>query len=127
MNKKSGLGITHFTINDEYKSKLKVRFERLLNDLKSGESIYLIYADASNSDLNYYLDDIEYGVDASEYLEKIYDLLYPLYPNIHILYFCWNQRKMTNTDKIKYIPYAFKKGWGEVSDLIKSHLLQIKE
>ncbi len=125
MNKNSGLGITHFTINNEYKNKLKIRFERLLNDIKSNKEVFLIYADASNKYLNYYLDDIEYGIDASEYLEKIYNLIYPLNNNIKILYFCWNERKKENNHMIQYIPYEFKKGWGEVSDIIKDYLLKI--
>lgn len=57
MNKNSGLGIIHFTINDEFKGKLKIRLERLLNDIKSGEKIIFIYADAANKLLNYHLDE----------------------------------------------------------------------
>ena len=122
MNKNSGLGITHFTINNDYKNKLKIRLERLLQDIKSDENILFVYADAANSYLNYYLDDIEYGVDATEYLLKIYELIYPLNNNINIVYFCWNERKKENYI-IEYISYDFKNYWGEVAELIKTYLI----
>lgn len=125
MNKLSGLGNTHFTINDEYSKKLKVRFERLLRDLKSGEQLILIYADAANPDLNYHLDETVYGVDATENLLKIYELIYPINKNIKIIYFCWNERKRDN-GIIEYIPYDYKKCWSDVSEMIKVYLLTTK-
>lgn len=36
---------------------------------------------------------VEYGVDATEYLLKIHELLYPINNKIKIVYFCWNERK----------------------------------
>jgi hypothetical protein len=124
MNKTSGLGNTHFRINDEYKSKLRIRFERLLRDIQSKENILFIYADAANPDLNYHLDDIEYGVDATEYLLKIYDLIHPLNNNIKIVYFCWNERKREINDAcgIEYIAYDFANHWHDVSEIIKNYL-----
>jgi hypothetical protein len=123
MNKISGLGNVHFTINDEYKNKLKRRLERLLNDIKSNEQILFIYADASNPCLNYYLDEIEYGIDATEFLLKTYDLIYPLNNNIKILYYCWNERKgEEENEKITYVPFEHKNHWFDVSELIKNHL-----
>ena len=110
MNKNSGLGNTHFTINDEYKHKLKIRLERLLRDIQSDEHILFIYADAANTHLNYHLDDIEYGVDATEYLLKIYELIHPINNNMRIVYFCWNERKREN-NIIEYISYNFKNNW----------------
>lgn len=120
MNKITGLGITHFTINDEYKDKLKIRLERLLRDIKSGEDLLFIYADAASHERNYYLDEVEYGVDATDFLLKIYELIYPLNNNIRIIYFCWNERKKEN-DKIEYVSYDFKNGWHDVSEVIKSY------
>jgi hypothetical protein len=125
MNKISGLGITHFIINDEYKNKLRIRLERLLHDIKSNENILFVYADAATHHLNYHLDDVEYGVDATEYLLKIYDLILPLNNNIKIIYFCWNERKKDN-GIIEYISYDFKKHWSEVSELIKHYLIAFK-
>jgi hypothetical protein len=122
MNKDSGLGNTHFTINDEYKHKLKIRLERLLRDIKTDENILFVYADAVNSHLNYHLDEIEYGVDATEYLLKIYELIYPLNHNIKMLYFCWDERKREN-GIIEYISYGFKNNLVEVSEFIKNYLL----
>jgi hypothetical protein len=122
MNKNTGLGITHFTINNEYKNKLKTRLERLLNDIKSNENILFVYADAANPYLNYHLDEIDYGLDATEYLLKIYELFYPVNNNIKIVYFCWNERKREN-HIIEYISYDFKNNWGEVSELIKTYLI----
>ena len=124
MNKNTGLGITHFTINDEYKSKLKIRLERLLNDIKSNEKILFLYTDATNPDSNYYLDDIEYGVDATEYLLKIHELIYPINNNIKIIYFCWNERKQEN-NIIEYIPYEYKTLLSEISEIIKIYLLNM--
>lgn len=121
MNKTTGLGITHFTINDEYKNKLRIRLGRLLSDLKSNEHILLIYADAANMYLNYHLDEIEYGLDATEYLLKIYDLIVGINKNIKIVYFCFKHR-VNNNDKIEYISYNFKNHWSELSPLIKTYL-----
>jgi len=126
MNKNSGLGITHFTINDDYKNKLEIRLERFLRDIKSNEKILFIYADAANSYLNYNLDEIEYGVDATEYLLKIYELIYPINRNIKIVYFCWDERKREN-NIIEYIPYHFKKHWNEVSILITNYLVNHRD
>ena len=125
MNKNNGLGNTHFIINNEYKNKLKIRLERLLRDIKSDENILFVYADAANSYLNYHLDEIEYGVDATEYLLKIYELIYPINNNIKMVYFCGNERKGEN-DIIEYISYDFKNNWSEVSELIKKYLLNFK-
>lgn len=122
INNKTGLGITHFTINDDYKSKLKIRLERLLRDIESNENILFIYADSANSNLNYHLDDIEYGVDATVFLLQIYDLIYPINNNIQIIYFCWNERKREN-NIIKYINFDFKSNWFDVSDIIKNYLI----
>lgn len=125
MNKESGLGITHFTINNEYKAKLRIRLERFLRDVRSGEQIVFVYADAANAYLNYHLDDIVYGVDATEYLLRIHELMYPLNPNIQIVYFCWQQRRREN-GIIEYVPYDFKKHWYDVSDVIKTYLIALK-
>jgi len=124
MNNTSGLGNTHFTINNEYKNKLRTRFERLWRDIKSNEKIIFIYADAASPEQNYHLDGIEYGVDATEYLEKIYELLYPLNNNIKIVYFCWNEREKEekNARGIEYVAFDFKKDWFGVSEIIKNYL-----
>lgn len=124
MNKNSGLGITHFTINNEYRNKLKIRLERLLRDIKSNENILFLYSDAANPNFNYYLDEIEYGLDATEYLLKIYKLIYPINNNIKIVYFCWNERKGEN-NLIEYVSYDYKNNWEEVSELIKNYLNEI--
>jgi len=122
MNKESGLGITHYTINDEYKLKLFKRLEILLRDITSLENIVFIYADAANSNLNYHLDDINYGIDASPYLLKIYDLIYPLNNNIKIIYYCWYER-ISENNIIEYIPFNYKQNWYEVAELIKNNLI----
>ena len=122
MNKNSGLGNTHFIINNEYKNKLKIRLERLLRDIKSNENIIFVYADAANPYLNYHLDEVEYGVNATEYLSKIYDLIYPLNNNIQVVYFCWEVRKGSDK-KIEYISYEFKNSWYDVSEIIKDYLI----
>jgi hypothetical protein len=124
MNKDSGLGITHFTINNEYKNKLRQRLERLLNDIKSNNNLLFLYADAANPDLNYHLDEIEYGVDATDYLLKIYTLIFPLNNNIKIVYFCWIER-YKNNGIIEYISYDFKNNWMEISEIIKNYLLNL--
>ena len=97
-----------------------------MRDIKSDENILFVYADAANPYLNYHLDEIEYGVDATEYLLKIYELIYPVNKNIKIVYFCWNERKREN-NIIEYISYYFKNNWGEVSELIKTYLINFNE
>jgi hypothetical protein len=121
MNKITGLGNTHFTFDDEYKYKLKIRLGRLLTHIKSSDNILFIYADAANSYKNYHLDEIEYGLDATDYLLKIYELIYPYNNNIKIIYFSWNKRKRDN-NIIKYIPYNFKEHHSEVAELIHEYL-----
>jgi hypothetical protein len=121
INKDTGLGITHFTINAEYKNKLKIRLERLLNDIKSLEKLIFIYADAANPNFSYQIDYINYGPAATEYLLKIYSLIYPINNNIKILYFCWNERKCEN-NVIVYIPFDYKENWGYISDIIIDYL-----
>jgi hypothetical protein len=123
MNKETGLGITHFTIDDEYKETLRRRFERLLNDIKSDMEITFIYCDASNREFNYFLDHVELGVDATEYLMKIYELLYPLNQNIKIIYFCWHDR-MKEHPIIQHITYDYQYCWLDVAEFIKNYLLQ---
>jgi hypoxanthine phosphoribosyltransferase len=93
-----------------------------LRDIKSLENILFVYADSANNYLNYHLDEIEYGVNATEYLLKIYELIYPINNNIKIVYFCWNERKDEN-NIIEYIPYDYKEHWDEVSELIKTYLI----
>jgi hypothetical protein len=125
MNKETGLGITHFNINDEFKDKLRRRFTRFLSDIYSNKIIF-IYGDSPCKDLNYNIDDVMYGDDASEYLIKIYDLLYQMNPNINIYYFCWKERSCAN-NKITYIPYETYHNWENIrfviSDFIKKNEL----
>jgi hypothetical protein len=122
INKNTGLGIVHYDINDNYINSLKRRFQRLLNDIKSNENLTFIYSDAASPDTNYYLDGIEYGLDATEYLLKIYHLLFPINNNIKILYFCWNNRKKEN-NIIEYIPFEYKNSWEEVTGIITNYLV----
>ena len=121
MNKGTGLGNPHFKFNEEYINKLRIRLERLLIDIKSKESILFIYTDAGNPEINYYLDDIEYGKDATDFLLKIYFLIYPINKNIKIVYFCWNERKKDNSI-IEYIPFDYMDDWHKISELIKKYL-----
>ena len=119
MNSNSGLGITHYDVEVD-KDKFKRRLERLYQDIKT-EELLLIYADAANPYSNYHLDDIEYGLDATEDLIKIHELIYQHNPKVKIVYFCWNKR-IGNSELIEYIPYDFKNTWHEVSDIIKNYL-----
>jgi hypothetical protein len=121
MNSTSGLGCTHFTMNEEFKTKLKGRLTRLLQDITSGESLLFVYADAASPTMNYHLDDVEYGLDATEHLLKIYELINPLNSRIQVVYFCWNERVGTN-GIIEYVPFDFKPDWHHVSYLIQCYL-----
>jgi hypothetical protein len=127
LNKTTGLGITHFVINDEYKEKLYRRLERLLTDIKSNNKIVLMYADAADKNTNYVIDDIVYSINPTEYLLKIYDLIYPINQNIELLYFCWDERKQKDNSKINFIPFSsiknwFIRDWNGVSILIQQYL-----
>jgi len=121
MNKETGLGNPHYKFNEEYINKLRIRLERLLIDIKSKEPILFIYADCGNSSINYYLNDIEYGKDATEFLLKIFFLIHSINNNIKIVYFCWHERKK-NDDIIQYIPFDYMDDWCKVSELIKEYL-----
>lgn len=125
MNPISGLGNTHFRIDDAYKQTLQRRLERLLRDIQSGEQLLFVYADAANPYLNYHLDEVEYGLDATEDLVKIYDLLYPINNSSKIVYVCWNERNKEHA-KIEHIPYAYTNSWHGVSEIIKNYLLAYK-
>ena len=43
INKKTGLANIHFKINHKFKTKLKLRFERLLTDVKSNHKILFLF------------------------------------------------------------------------------------
>ena len=126
MNPETGLGITHYTINDEYKETLRRRLTRLLDDIKSDAFLLFIYGDAASPSLNYRIDNVVYGTDASEYLEKIYDLIHPLNHKLKILYFCWEERVKANNNRIIYIGYSYKYWWSQVGDIIGHVLKNIK-
>jgi hypothetical protein len=123
MNKITGLGINHFTINDEYKETLKRRLQRLLNDINSKEDILFIYADAANPEANYHLDDINYGLPATEDLNKLYDYIYPLNNNVKILYFCWESH-LVASNKISHVSFSHQSWWKPyLLDIVKNYLL----
>ncbi len=110
MNKNTGLGFTHFTINDEYIMKLRRRLTRLYNDICSQHKIFFVYADSANTEHSYWLDDINYEFDATADLIHIYDLIHTINPNIEILYFCWDSR-VGSDSKISYIPFSKIRNW----------------
>jgi hypothetical protein len=123
MNATTGLGVTHYTINTpEYKATLRRRLERLLSDIQSDDSLLFVYADAASPSLNYHLDDVEYGLDATADLLRIHDLVAPVNPNLQIVYFCWPERKQTQPH-ITYVPFAYQTHWSAVSEIIARILL----
>ena len=126
LNKETGLGITFFNINDDYKIVLKIRLERLLKDILSQEKLLLIYADYPSITHNYTIDNIVYGTDATEYLEKIYNVISKFNSNVEILYYCWPEREKPNK-KIKHIPFEYKSNWYEVSRFIAQSLVKLYE
>lgn len=121
MNRDTGLGNTHFTINDEYKQKLTRRFERMLRDIHSGENILFLYADAANPYLNYHLDEVEYGVDATEYLVAIYELMHPYNSHIRMVYLCWKERAKDDSC-IEYVPYEHQSNLEEMCQVVTQYL-----
>ncbi len=122
MNSNTGLGITHFTINDEYKIKLAERLERIRTDILSNETITLIYADAANPQLNYHINDICYGLPATDDLIQLYELLYKYNKNINILYFCWNEH-VENNSILTYISYDYQPHWIDVANIITKYMI----
>jgi len=125
MNKNTGLGITHFTINDEYIMKLKRRLTRLYNDICSQHKLVFVYADSANSEHSYWLDDINFESDATDDLINIYHLIHSINPNIEILYFCWDSR-LRNDSRISYVPFSnirnwYIRDWNGVSVLIQQY------
>jgi hypothetical protein len=122
MNRVTGLGITNFTINDEYKEKLKTRLTRLKKDIFNKEHIVFIYADAAHPDLNYHLDNVDYAGDATDYLLKIRDMICQVNQNIRFIYFSWPGRKV-NGNGIEYCEISYKTEWSCISDIIKNYLL----
>jgi hypothetical protein len=121
MNKETGLGNTHFTINEEYKATLRRRLTRLAHVMYH-EPVLFIYADAASPSTNYHLDNVEYGVDATEYLIKIHRLLSPLNSHFHIIYFCWTERKKEN-NLLEYVPFDHQPHFSYVSEIIAHYLL----
>lgn len=107
MNKHTGIGVTHFTINQEYGEKLKIRFQRIIDDIKTTDKPYLIYADAASEEFNYTLDGVPYDHNVTEYLDKIYQLLLPLNANLHVLYFCQKERYNDSYTYITHIPHKY--------------------
>ena len=119
-------------MNNAYKQNLKINLERFLIDIYSDEDeaddVLFIYADAPNPAFNYYLDNVNYGLDATEYLLKIHDLIsINKINNNKILYFCWKEREkhidIDSDNKIKYIPFSFKNNWDELNEFIQNCLI----
>jgi hypothetical protein len=142
INATTGLGITHFEINEEYKIKLKRRLQRLFDDIHSGESLVFIYADSSDKDHEYTIDNVIYSIDPTEYLLRIYDLIYSVNKNIEILYFCWENRVTplrslgVNTksehQNITHVPFSeirnwYIRDWNGVSILIQQYFEKNKD
>ena len=94
----------------------------MIQDIKSKDEIILIYCDSANPETSFFLDGIEYGVDGTEYLLKIHELLYPINNNIKIVYFCWNERKREN-GIIEYIPFHYSSEWTQQANQIQNYLL----
>ena len=122
MNRITGLGITNFTINEEYKEKLRTRLMRLKMDILSQENIVFIYADAAHPDLNYHLDNVDYAGDATDYLLKIRDMLRHVNQNIRFIYFSWPARTVPGNG-IEYCEMSYKNEWSKIADIIKNYLL----
>jgi len=122
MNRATGLGITNFTIDDEYKDKLRTRLIRLKKDVYSQEPIVFIYADAAHPDLNYHLDNVDHAGNATDYLLKIRDIIYPVNKNIRFIYFSWPARTVLGNG-IEYCEFSYKTKWSDISDIIKNYLL----
>jgi hypothetical protein len=122
MNKTTGLGNSYLPFDIEYETTLQNLLQELLDIIHSNEDITFIYSDCESPDSNYLLDGIDYGVDATEYLSKIHELIHPINNNIHILYFCWKERVGTNPN-ILYIPFEHKVQWGDVAESIKDYFI----
>jgi hypothetical protein len=106
MNRQTGVGVCHNTINTEYIYKLKVRFGRFLDDVAAADTPVLIYGDTINSEWNYYLDGVCLDdTDVPAHLAAIHDLVRPLNRNLRILYFCRPDRRHTHIPQITYIPH----------------------
>jgi hypothetical protein len=124
MNKETGLGNAYLPFDASYQIILQSMLQEFLDVIKSNEPITFVYCDCENPDSNYHLDDVDYGLDGTEHLSKIHDLLYPINPNITILYFCWNERVGTNPN-ITYIPFEYREQWGDVSEEIKNYFVSL--
>jgi len=131
LNKTTGLGITHFEINDQYKEKLRRRLQRLLTDIHSDNRLVLIYADSSDKEHEYIIDGVIYSREPMENLLKIYDLIHEKNNNIELLYFCWDER-VGASEKITYIPFDtirdwYIRDWNGVSILIQQYFVRNKD
>jgi hypothetical protein len=131
LNKTTGLGITHFEINDQYKEKLRRRLQRLLTDIHSDNRLVLIYADSSDKEHEYIIDGVIYSREPMENLLKIYDLIHEKNNNIELLYFCWDER-VGASEKITYIPFDtirdwYIRDWNGVSILIQQYFGRNKD
>lgn len=124
-NVETGLGVTHFTIDDAFGEMLRRRLARLLDAIIGDQPVALVYADAACTDRNYYLDDVEYGVDATDALLAVRTLLLPLNPRIEVVYFCWDSRASASpstVDAVKRVPFSQQRSWSAVSDIIAEEL-----
>ena len=117
INKNTNIGIVHDNIDDDYKTKLKRRFTRLLSLILLNEPICLCYADSNGRDYVYRIDGIEYTVDATDELIKLHSLLIQYNSNIEIKYFAWPER-IRHDNAITYI--EFERGFDIGSYLLTS-------
>jgi hypothetical protein len=122
INSQTGLGITNYIIDEEYIIKLRRRLIRLKTDINSETKIKFLYADTANPFHNYIVDGVEYGTQATPYLEKIYDLVYEYNQNIEVIYFCWPTR-LQQSDKITHHEMPHTRMWHVQAEFIKNYLL----
>ncbi len=123
LNEQTGFGVAHFTINDDYIYKLKERFTRLLNDIKLHTKLIFIYADAANPNMNYIINNVVYGLNATNDLLNIYDLLISFNNNIELLYFCWKEHSIVFKNNIQYIEFDYQPEWSNVSAIIANYII----
>ena len=122
INTTTGLGITHYNLNDEYRQKLKRRFERFLEDIQNKEDqVILIYSDCAAPDQNYSISSVPMGLDASSDLEEIYQLLRSKNDKIKVWYFCWPER-YKQSNNVEHIVFQHQNGWANVLKIISKHI-----
>ena len=122
INAATGLGVTHYAADTPaFADMIKRRLRRLLDALAGPEPLMFMYADAASEADNYEVDGTVLGLDATDTLVELAELLSasPLVAApFKVVYYCWRSRFVSadvGGGKLAFCPFEPMASWVDVS------------